>query len=253
MAANAPSKSTWKRWGITTLVLLLSTAVVVFGLVWTHGVITGEELSRDSLRRRKFRYLEIPWIHLQITGADRSPVTDVLVAELLSAGLIPSVQERADRWDLVQGARGSVQTEGAARILVAYLEAQGSEKSLYWQEWTKRHPDRAKVFWPEVAALVGDQLYPLLPDLFDAAETAASGDELKRELAARLAAGYFRFGLAQQRVGKHEDAIALFSTALTHQGDVAEILESRANSYEKIGQMERATADRDAARTKAAP
>jgi hypothetical protein len=146
---------------------LLLAAVMWIGI---FGSVRGEEFSPDTFKRRTFKYQEIPLLGWRIGSVWHEDVSGPLEKRLQTErDLVPASPHAPPRWDLIAMVHGAESYDGDAEILRRYLTA-GDESSPFWLEWTQKHADLAKVFWPIVAAAARSGRYVRLPELFEAAE-----------------------------------------------------------------------------------
>ncbi len=244
-----PAKGAVRTWVISVGAVVILLAPFVFLIVMQLGFVHGEELSRDTLRRRRFHYYEIPFLHLQLTGITRHPNSDDLAKHLADSKIIPLRQELPANWDLVTGSRGAVVvSRGDSSILCAYLDAEDAEGKRVWLEWSEKNPALASVFWPEVLLAVQDQLYSLVPDLFSVAASAESVGPFRTTLLLTLAAKYCEHAQIQQQLGRHENAVTLFNSAIRYDPEHVDSLRGRARSLERLGESEKVAQDASALR-----
>jgi hypothetical protein len=207
------------NWVYTVGVVLL---VIAFlgGLTMLFGRVSGEEFSPHDFQRRTFSYYELPVIGVQVWPVKRFDATGDVETEIVTKKLITVTKPKDPRWDLVLGYRGSAQVaDGDANILVRYLDRSTSTGGRTWLNWTTEKPKLAKVFWPWIAKLAQQELYLFMPDLFELAAAASEAKTedvtaFEAELQRLLAQKYHDFGIAQQKLQQHENAIMLLDEAL---------------------------------------
>lgn len=230
---------------------LVVTMGVVLITIAQYGLVTGEEFSAENFSRRQFTYYEIPMIGIQVWPIDRTDKTNDLERFLISEKLINEVKtsDAQRRWDLVLATHGSadgqqlVFSEGQARILSSYLDAENADKKNVWLEWSKQHQELAKVVWPIVAKLARQELYVFIPDLLLAARGAADAAEFQQRMNRMLAEKYLDLAKTQQQLGRHELAVELFTECISLAPQLADALTGRANSLSELGEKDRASAD----------
>jgi hypothetical protein len=195
--------------------------VAVIGLaILIFGGVTGVEFSPDGFQRRWFYYHEIPLLRIQVWPISRSDLTNDLQTHLLSEKLVPPTKpEGAQRWHLVSVSRIGGSRTGDAQILCSYLDSYRPQGDLVWLDWTKKHPDLAKVLWPAIAELAAEQLYVFVPELIDLAKSAQGEADLQARTDLILAERYGQLADAQQELGNHARALALYDLALPHTKD----------------------------------
>jgi hypothetical protein len=177
--SSATTRGSWLvRIVISAAVLgvLLLAAVMWIGI---FGSIRGEEFSPDTFKRRTFEYQEVPLLGWRIGSVWHEDVSGPLERGLqIQRDLLPASPHASPRWDLIAMVHGAESYRGDAEILRRYLTA-GDETSPYWLEWTQRHADLAKVFWPIVAATARSGQYVRLPELFETAERLTVAADVK--------------------------------------------------------------------------
>lgn len=182
------------------------------------GRVSGEEFTTQGFQRRSFHYYELPIVHVQVWPMKRFDATGDLEAALVKQKLLPAsaaATPQDPRWDLVSGYRGAqLVQQGDAFILMLYLDAHDRSGNQVWLEWTNDHPELAKVLWPVVARLAEEELYLFLPDIFELARGATDPDALQKSIDELLADKYYEFGIVQQKLGRHQAAVELLSSAV---------------------------------------
>jgi hypothetical protein len=248
-ARRAPSArphgaSPWHALLVVGLGLLFAAGVVVYSVVF-FGHVRGQEFAPHSFARREFSYFEIPLVGLQISPVFRQDVTNDLESHLAGEKLVAgSKKTSAERWDLVVARRGTSQVElriisqGNARILCEYLDAQDSRQAYIWLDWTNRNPELAKVVWPAVARLARQDLYVFAPELLRRASQATDPVQLQTDMNGWLVERYLAFGRIQQQLSNHEAAVELFTAALQLVPSHADAQAQRAQSLSALGRSD---------------
>ena len=77
--------------------IILGPPLIVFIFSAIAGQVTGYEFSPDKIARRRFAYIEIPFLHLQITPLVRSDETEVLEVHLQNSPFIPKSKAKKRR------------------------------------------------------------------------------------------------------------------------------------------------------------
>jgi tetratricopeptide (TPR) repeat protein len=234
-----------------SLFAFLLTVGVVFYCILHYGRVTGEEFSPDNFTRRQFVYWEVPLLGIQVWPIDRTDDTNDLERFLTADKLITEIKttDAQRRWDLVQVSHGGFDqsavgfSEGEARILCSYLDAQDENKKIIWLEWSKQHQELAKILWPMVAKLARQELYVFVPDLLLAARGASDALKLQEKLEGLLADKYLEMAQVQQQLGRHAPAVELFTEVIALAPERAAAFTGRANSLAVLGEKDRATAD----------
>ena len=111
---------------------------------------------------------------------------------------------------------GSGTVRGDAEILCSFLDATDSDNNLFWQKWSDKRNASAKLLWPLVADLARQQLYLLVPELFELASAESDPNKLAAQLRRSLARQYLRLAKIQQQLGHPEAALELLKHARDH-------------------------------------
>lgn len=162
----------------------------MFLFVRIQGSVTGSEFSPDSFSLREFSFYELPVLHLQITPIHRSTHTPSTALYLRQTSLIQSPAKTPDRWHLVSMTRGFTgKTPADAELLVDQLEIKRAGAA-YWRSWSVDHPEKAKIFWPIIQRLAKREMYLLMPNLFEIAQSEQSVAEMTERLDRSLLSQY---------------------------------------------------------------
>jgi hypothetical protein len=203
----------WLWGGVATLGLAVAVliATLLFG---QHG---GEEFCPDTFNRRSFFYFQIPLVGIQVTPIFRDDTTNSLENYLVAGKFLTRSAAGNPRWDLVTAvSAGSRVVRGDAQILCSYLDTADENSRLVWQRWSDTHPEAAKVLWPRVAQLARQQLYLLVPELFELANSETDPKTLAEKLDQSLARQYRRLAAIQEKLGNHAGARELEEHARQH-------------------------------------
>jgi tetratricopeptide (TPR) repeat protein len=240
--ASASRASSRQRvsWGPRFLVIglvLFAVAIVGFYVTLFFGVVVGQEFSPHLLKRREFRYYEIPAIRLKVTPISRSDETSQLLRYLVGEGILRAkTQSDEARWDLVRAHRGVLQeranliAHGDALILCRYFDAEDSEGEKIWLQWSKKHKPLAKILWPVIAKLAREELYIFIPEVLAIVQDAVDSEELRIRINKLLLRKYVELADSQQELGRHEQAVELYSEALKYDPGSAAAKAGRAKS-----------------------
>lgn len=210
------------------LVVLLSTAL--------FGQRAGEEFCPDTFSRRTFFYFQIPLVGIQVTPIFRDDTTNSLENYLIANNYINKAATPTPRWDLVRAiGAGPAAVRGDAEVLCNYLDATDADGRLFWHSWTDKHGESAKRLWPLVAELARQQLYILVPELFELANAESDPKKLGLVLRRSLARQYLRLAQIQQQLGHHETALDLLDHARVHAPSDDEIRRNRDASLRAVG------------------
>ena len=196
---------------------LLGVLLITLIATLAFGFVAGEEFAPESFARRSFWYYEIPLLHIQITPIDRDDETNELERYLRAQKYVAPSPPPSPRWDMVRVAQGATEVyQGDAAILCAYLDAVDQDGKFFWKLWSEQHPELARILWPAVARVAAQQLYLLVPEMFERAQSAEDPEAFSRELHRMLAERYRRLSEIQRRLGRDEIARTLHREALRH-------------------------------------
>ena len=194
-------------------------AVVVLIATLLFGQHAGEEFCPHTFTRRTFFYFQIPLLGIQVSPIFRDDTTNALENYLIAGKFITRNTTDKPRWDLVTAvSAGSKVVTGDAQILCSYLDTSDDKGGLAWQHWSDTNPGAAKALWPLVAQLARQQLYLLVPELFELAGAEADPKALAQKLNRSLAAQYRRLAKIQQQLGNQDMARELENYARQHDG-----------------------------------
>ncbi len=259
MNRPAPRRSTRRgnKWAVRITIAGLSVILLLAVLTYVTvvlGLVEGEEIATETFRRRTFSYYQLPVIQLQVSGIHRQDSTGDVENYLIDNKLIqvasPTSQpDDSLRWDLVNAHRfRTVFSRGEAEILCNYLDATTDDDKHVWVEWSKAHPNLAKVIWPAVVTVAQHELYIFVPELLELATNATDAQALADDVQELLTNQYLRVAATQQQLERHELAIELYSHALNQSPQHLAALQGRAESYAAVGKQQQADADRARAR-----
>lgn len=165
-----------------SLLGLLCAVVFAYTLTVSLGAVHGIEFCPQTFDRRSYSFFEIPFLRLQVTGVRRETLTKTAETYLQSKKLIVPPPGKPE-WHLVEGVHGPHPPHrGDAAILLQYLDAQDADDKHRWIEWSDKHAELAKVFWPAVQKLAIHELYVFLPELFELAKNNDDPKALKSQL-----------------------------------------------------------------------
>ncbi len=248
----APKARRSNKWATRITVLGLSLLLMVAVLAYVTvilGHVQGEEIASETFQRREFKYYQLPFIELQVSGITRTDSTGDLETYLIDEKIISVAKpttslDESTRWDLIRANRfGTVFSRGEAEILCHYLDSVNTDGDNVWVEWSKEKPKLAKVIWPVVVSVAQRELYHFVPELLELATNATDPEALKTQLAELQSAQYLRVAKTQQQLARHELAVELFSYSLDNSPDGIDALQRRAVSLEALGKTEKAEAD----------
>lgn len=161
--------------------------IVLFlsGIVFFFGQVEGREFAPSHFEIRRFSFIEIPLLRLQITPIRRFSESSVLQSYLNTSSLITRPPGQPTAWHLVELSRFGVSTQPAdAKLLTDFLKipyfgfamrrGAAAQSDLYWHQWSIGHPEHAAVLWPQIQKLADRELYLLIPDVFQIADAAVT-------------------------------------------------------------------------------
>jgi hypothetical protein len=152
---------------------LAACAVMIALVTLFFGRVAGTEFNPQTFERRQFSFFEIPLIRLQVTSLSRADISGPVEQHVRSQGYVKPTPGVPETWHLVALRRSTyAATPTDPLILQRYLDARDADDAHYWQNWNVKHPQLAKVLWPEVARLARLNLYVQLPPLFALARDA---------------------------------------------------------------------------------
>jgi hypothetical protein len=214
----APGEKTGRGfYWLWCLVATLGVAVAVLIATLLFGQHGGEEFCPDTFTRRSFFYFQIPLLGIQVTPIFRDDTTNSLENYLVAGKFVTRMPTDKPRWDLVTSlSAGSRVVRGDAEILCIYLDMADEKRRLIWQAWSDSNPESATVLWPLVAQLARQQLYLLLPELFELANAESDPKTLAQKLDRSLGRQYGRLAEIQQKLGNRERARELQNLARQH-------------------------------------
>lgn len=164
----------------------LLTLLVIAAGVWIGGRVEGSEFSPSDFSVREFQFYEVPILHTQITPIKRTKRTLDLPRYLAAQSLIDPAKKDPPIWHLASIGRAGTALENAdAALLVDQFElaVNGQE---FWRTWSEDHPAAAGVLWSVIQDLAYEELYVLVPDVFDVALNQSEPNLLREALKKRL-------------------------------------------------------------------
>ena len=201
----------WTGWGLLGVAL---SALVLFYLTMQFGGVQGVELNPHSFARRSYSLYEIPLIRIQVRGIRREDLNGDVAEFLAGKGYIVAAKNAPDVWHIISGSRGAKAPRvGDADILSRYLDAADADEKRVWIEWSGKHPELAKVFWPAVATLAQEELYIHIPPLFDHAQRAEDAQEFQKQVNAEVAARLLELAGEMSAAEEHKDALRVLDKA----------------------------------------
>ena len=207
----------WSLLGLLCAVFFAYTLTVSLGAV--HGI----EFCPQTFDRRSYSFFEIPFLRWQVTGVRRETLTKTAETYLQSKKLVVPPPGKPE-WHLVEGVHGPHPPHrGDAAILLQYLDAQDADEKHRWIEWSDKHAELAKVFWPAVQKLAIHELYVFLPEFFELAKNNDDAKTLKAQLDS--AAGKHLLFLTRRLTDANstDRALAALHEAAALSGETAEI------------------------------
>lgn len=173
-------------------------------LILLFGHVAGEEFSAQSFKVRKFSYYQLPIAKYQLTPVTTSKSSrgNAPLATCLKSNKLLGKRSSVIRWDIVYlGDVSSADNVGDAEILLKYLEQPGAFGTESWHQWTlnKKNREIVTLFWPLIGKLAEEQLYILMPDVFDWARAASSAAEFTAHVRADLPSAIQRLADAERQ------------------------------------------------------
>ncbi len=193
---NIPTAKPYRMKLITWLLIGLGGSLLLGGFLLMFmvatGSVEGEEFSPEDFTRRRFAYVRPDWFPITLVGIEYKDVTDPFVTTLISQGLLVPKGTANQRWDLVSDNRmPRDSTAYDAKILCRYLDLRMLSGDLVLEDWTTKHPEHAKVFWPAVARLAQAGEYPRISQIMDlvVSSNPVALEEFQAQVAQILATG----------------------------------------------------------------
>lgn len=176
------------------------------------GGVAGEEFSPQKFTMRRFYYWQIPVVGIQVWPVQLTKIDgdeDELARYIRRNKLHGDIRTKAAHWDIMRlDELGSKEFRGNASILTQYLRQPGATGMQSWLDWTKKNPKSAAVFWPIVATLAEENLYPVIPSLMEAARSIEA-DDFENEIRALAAKEVKAFSKAEAQAGETERVASL--------------------------------------------
>lgn len=202
------------------LVIIACLLCLAFGvIVGLFGRVDGEEFCPQKFTVQRFHYYQIPVAKIPLTPVtlSKSSRGNMLLSSHLRANKLLGAAGKPLRWDIVHlGDISSSANTGDAEILLKYLEQPGAFGAETWLAWTKnkQHREVVELFWPLIGTLADEQLYILMPDVFDWARAATAPSEFSKRVHTDLPAAIRRLAKAEQTRGNTKRADHLEDVAL---------------------------------------
>lgn len=200
-------------WGLLTIA---GASFLVTFIVMLFGQVVGEEFSPFSFQRRSFHYFKLPLLRVQVWPVRRVDVSNDL-EEFLGRQAYLAGDGGKTQWDLVRSRRsGRAWQLGDAHLLCRYLDAVDDQGIRFWFRWTQREPEKARLFWSEVADLAQADLYFLIPELFQLAEAVQDAAGLQQRMETLLSRKLEFLAVIQHQQQNYTRAIDYYSRALEY-------------------------------------
>jgi hypothetical protein len=183
--------------GIMALVVGLF-ALFLFTLLF--GAVQGVEFAPHNFSSRTYTLLRIPVLNVQVRPGKRVTASNPLVQHLFDEKILTVGTMTPPEFDLVEERAGTRMTRGDTK-----------------------HPEMAKIFWPEVQRVAQRRMYTAIPEMFHIASQAESPEELKEALHRHAAAHYLQMARIEYDLGKAGPAIVLLEEAKSYAPTDAEI------------------------------
>lgn len=213
---NHPRRRGGRQWFWNLALGAVIIAGSLVGIVLLFGRVSGREFAPSHFQLRRFSFLEIPMLRVQVSPVRYTSMHPALARYLRTKGKITVHPSRAGQWHLVELRRGGGEPVPAdAKLLVDFLEQRadrppasanavasghatpghsgaptGLSQLEKWHQWSLDHPAMATALWPKVQQLALRELYVLIPDLFRIADEATSEPEMSAAIDALLVTRY---------------------------------------------------------------
>lgn len=196
--------------GITSALVLVGMVALVTLML---GKVRGREFSPSHFTTRAFSFWELPLLQLQVSPIHRASMVTPVSNHLRSQGLIDVPGNPPSDWHLVEIQRGvSGRTPADAEILISYLDLSGPSGAV-WEQWSRRHPEAAKVLWPVIQRLARRELYILIPDIFELASRQTEAQPLAAAIDDHLRDAYLRLATDLREAGRPDLAASVLRDA----------------------------------------
>lgn len=172
--------------------------------VWASAKVEGDEFSPSHFQTRRFELRAV--FNLQLQKIVHTDKTDSTSQYLIAQKLINVPSGKPKRWDLVNISSSSNTAD--TDILISHLA------SNRWETWSKNHPKAAPVLWSFVQRMAIDDLYLLLPRVFEIAEAETNPVRLQSALDLYLTGELPSFATDVFYSGREQDAINMLKSAL---------------------------------------
>jgi hypothetical protein len=161
---------------------LLLGAGLLFVLTIMFGTVNGQEFCPETFERRRYHYVQLPLVHVQLTGEDDKDISGATEVFVTSQKYFRKKSPANPQWHTITTQRGARAETGDARLLIEYLDAKNSDEYHRWVKWSEDHPKLAAELWPAVQQLAEQRQYLAIPDAFDLAKAADDPATLKQQL-----------------------------------------------------------------------
>ncbi len=205
------------------LVSIFGVSLVLYIVIRVQGRVEGVEFAPSHFQERQFYFLEIPWIHLQISPIRRTSVTVSAAQYIRQKSLITVPNGQPSEWHLVSISRGMGAMKPADGELLS-RQLKIVTGSNVWEQWSEDHPALATVFWPLVQRTATRELYVLLPRMFELAYPQRDAAELSDVIHRYLRNQYVALVRESIRAERMELADELLAEAIQDYPDDAELL-----------------------------
>jgi hypothetical protein len=181
------------RGGTSGKIVAISAAILLGFLaisVLIFGYVEGREFAPTHFKTRKFWYLEIPILGVQVWPIVRTEANSSLQQYLVSNSLVANPPDDVDTWHLIEVRRWFLEeVEGDAKLLDRYLNyfSPDNEVEPFWKGWTTRESGLAKALWPRVQGAACGGRYSQIPTMFRIAASGRDVAQVERELDQYLA------------------------------------------------------------------
>jgi len=192
----------WPPWvrklGWSLFSVFLAAGLLAF-LTLLFGAVNGTEFCPQTFERRHYHYVQLPLVHLQLTGEEDQDISGATETYVASQPYFVKQSPARQQWHTITAQRGARTQTGDAQLLVEYLDAKNSDDYHRWVKWSEDHPKLAAELWPAVQKLAAARRYVDIPDLFDLAKAADERAAFKEQLAALAKDTLAKDSLAKSR------------------------------------------------------
>lgn len=172
-----PSGGYRRLLSVTTILIVITGLLSACIYLFVGTQITGKEFSPQTFQVRTFTYRRLPGTTIRLTATKLTTAASLVDKPVLQHLVAPTSNPR---WDIIDVSEGAVFEERPPAILYKLLEARGANSDRHWNEWSAKHPELAKVFWPIVQEQALERHYAIVPELCEIAMDSDSPESLQK-------------------------------------------------------------------------